>query len=161
MDCSGGTMINEEGLKILKESEGLFLTSYKCPAGIWTIGYGTTIYPSGKRVQPNEVCTYDQAREYLEFELKEKAATIKNWINNNKLELTGNQFSALLCFAFNLGCGPIIDKDRSLSQAILHNKDIRKAFMMYNKIKVWYGTKELRGLTIRRTKEADLYFTKG
>lgn len=153
--------LNKEGLQILKQCEGLYLQSYKCPAGVWTIGFGTTVYPNGKKVQPNESCTEEQAIEWLNHELKEKAATIQNWINTNKLELNGNQFSALLCFAYNLGCGPIIDKERSLSQALLHKKGVREAFMMYNKAKVkkWGITRliELKGLTIRRKLEADLY----
>ena len=152
----------KEGFEILKQSEGLYLQAYKCPAGVWTIGFGTTVYPNGKKVSLKDPkCTQEQAEEWLSFELKEKAATIENWINTNKLRLNRYQFSALLCFAYNLGCGPIIDKDRSLSQAILHNKGVREAFMMYNKAKVkkWGITRliELKGLTIRRKKEADLY----
>lgn len=95
----------------------------------------------------------------MNHELEEKAATIENWINKNGLILTGNQFSSLLCFAYNLGCGPIIDKERSLCQAVLHNYKIREAFMLYTKAKnKWGFMVVLRGLAIRRKMEADLYF---
>ena len=94
-----------------------------------------------------------------------KAKTLEDWINKNKLLLNRHQFSALLCFAYNLGCGPIIDRERSLNQALLHksDKEIRKAFMLYTKAKVKnmfgiYVMKTLTGLVIRRKMEADLFF---
>jgi len=34
--------INQDGLDLIKHFEGLRLTAYKCPADVWTIGYGTT-----------------------------------------------------------------------------------------------------------------------
>ena len=33
----------EAGLHIIKSFEGCRLTAYKCPAGVWTIGYGHTL----------------------------------------------------------------------------------------------------------------------
>lgn len=154
--------INDEGISIIKKCEGLYLQGYRCPAGIPTIGFGTIVYPNGKKVQLGDTCTEVQAIEWLHYELKEKAATIENWINHNNIKLTGNQFSALLSFAYNLGCGPIVDKERSLSQALLHNSGIREAFMLYNKAKIRkWGipmTIELKGLTIRRKLEVDLFF---
>ena len=35
-------MINKTSSDLIKSFEGCSLTAYKCPAGIWTIGYGTT-----------------------------------------------------------------------------------------------------------------------
>lgn len=158
--------INEAGLQILKDSEGLYLKAYKCPAGIWTIGIGTTHYPSGRAVREGDVITKEYAIECLDWELKEKAATIENWVKNNNLILTGNQFSALLCFAYNLGCSPIIDRERSLNQALRSGNPgkIRAAFMLYVKAvkKYPFGIKilvTLAGLVTRRKKESDLYFS--
>ena len=34
--------ISGEGLALIKKFEGLELNAYKCPAGVWTIGYGHT-----------------------------------------------------------------------------------------------------------------------
>ena len=33
---------SEKGLNLIKSFEGCHLTSYKCPGGVWTIGYGHT-----------------------------------------------------------------------------------------------------------------------
>lgn len=34
--------ISDAGLKLTRSFEGLKLKAYRCPAGIWTIGYGHT-----------------------------------------------------------------------------------------------------------------------
>jgi lysozyme len=47
-----------------------YLKAYKCPAGVWTIGIGTTIYPTGQRVKQGDVITADQAYEFLRFDLR-------------------------------------------------------------------------------------------
>ncbi len=39
---------------ILLEFEGLYLSPYLCPAGVWTIGLGTTRYPDGRPVGPRD-----------------------------------------------------------------------------------------------------------
>lgn len=155
--------MNEDGLRILKQCEGLCLKSYNDPCKIPTIGFGTIIYPSGKKVQLGESCTEAQAIEWLNYELKEKAATIANWTKNNNIKLTDNQFSALLCFSYNCGTYPITNSESSLNIAIRSGDidKIKKAFLLYNKatvkvlgIKI---KKELRGLTIRRNLEYELY----
>jgi lysozyme len=156
--------LNSDGLNILKKCEGLYLRAYKDPANIWTIGYGTVIYSSGVKVAFGDTCTEEQAAEYLNYELEEKAAMLENWINNHKLLLSGNQFSALLCFAYNLGLQPILGKGNALNMAVIsgQEKAIRSAFMLYTKItKTFLGIKykkELPGLVTRRKLESDLYF---
>ena len=37
-----GLRTSENGINLIKQFEGCYLKSYKCPAGIWTIGYGHT-----------------------------------------------------------------------------------------------------------------------
>ena len=34
--------ISENGLKLIRSFEGCRLEAYKCPAGVWTIGWGHT-----------------------------------------------------------------------------------------------------------------------
>ena len=40
--------ISAEGLDLIKRFKGLRLTAYRCPVGVWTIGYGST----GPHVRP-------------------------------------------------------------------------------------------------------------
>ena len=150
---------------ILVDGRDCYLPKRDC-LGIPTIGIGTISYPDGKIVTLNDpMITGEQALEYLNFELKDKASKIESWANQNQVRLSGNQFSALLCFGYNLGCGPIVNSDSSLNKALLSGEQlaIRSAFGLYVK-----GTKKrfgipfkvtLPGLVIRRKKEADLFFS--
>ena len=40
--------VNEAGIKLMHDFEGLKLKAYLCPAKVWTIGYGNTYYEDGK-----------------------------------------------------------------------------------------------------------------
>lgn len=157
--------INEAGLKIIKDCEGFYANPYICPGGKITIGYGTTAYPSGEAVKLNDpAITIAEAEYYLIDELKTKTAALEKWLELNKRVLNANQFSALLSFAYNLGCDPITKSGRSMNEAILSldPKRIRDAFMMYVKVtKKKFGISykvTLPGLVTRRKLEADLFF---
>lgn len=43
--------MNQAGYDLVKNSEGLKLKAYLCPAGKWTIGYGSTLYEDGSKVK--------------------------------------------------------------------------------------------------------------
>ena len=89
--------INKEGLNLIMESEGLSLKAYKCPAGVWTIGYGHT----GKDVKKGMTITEEKATELLKSDIVrfEKHVSCYNKIYN----FTRNEFSALVSFAYNIG----------------------------------------------------------
>ena len=44
--------VSQNCIDLIKKWEGCKLTAYKCPAGVWTIGIGTTRYPDGRPVKP-------------------------------------------------------------------------------------------------------------
>jgi lysozyme len=79
--------------------EGLRLTSYLCPAGVWTVGYGSTRgVTAGMRI------TKDEARKRLADDLKEAAARLQSVVKREVIdELNDAQYVALLSFVFNLG----------------------------------------------------------
>lgn len=154
--------LNQKGRDLLIEREGLCLKPYLDSAKIPTIGIGTISYPDGKKVKMTDPeITVGIAYALLDFELKEKASVLEAYFTKKNIVLNDNQFSALLSFAYNLGCGPIIDNGRSMNQALLTGKGIREAFMLYDKAKagLFGRLKSLRGLTIRRKMEADLFFS--
>ena len=132
--------INAEGLELIKSFEGCKLTAYKCPAGVWTIGYGHTI-----GVYEGMVISQEQADNMLKSDIKkyEKYVT-----DNVKLELTENQFSALVSFTYNCGVGNLrtLIKNRNVDQ-------IGKAILLYNKA----NGKVLNGLVRRREAERELF----
>ncbi|MDE1901656.1 MAG: lysozyme [Alphaproteobacteria bacterium] len=87
--------INDDGIDLIKSFEGLHLTPYLCPGKIWTIGYGhTRTVRAGMRITPAE------AEQLLDEDLRlfERAVT-----RLAAVPLSDNQFSALVCFTFNVG----------------------------------------------------------
>lgn len=137
--------INREGLEIIKESEGLALKAYVCPAGVLTIGYGST----GNHVKPGMVITEAQAEELLRSDLRR----FEDWVASHCTPATDNQFSALVSFAFNVGEGAL--KDSTLRRKHLEGDYAGAAeqFARWNK----GGGRELPGLVKRRAREAALY----
>jgi lysozyme len=156
--------ITKESLNLIKHFEGFYPKPYLCPAGIPTIGIGTIAYESGKKVSlKDSPITIERAEELLRFELSEKADIIARFLMKNSIILSEQQYSSLVSFAYNCGCGAIIDSGRTLGSAIRRKniKNIADAFLIYNKATVKkLGIKvkvPLAGLTRRREAERYLF----
>lgn len=136
---------------LIKSFEGLFLKAYADPIGIWTIGYGTIVYPNGVKVKKGDVITQAQADEYLKHEIDQKSQGVNSLIQG----LNQNQFDSLVSFAYNLGLGSL-KKSTLLKKAKVNPSDptIKAEFMKWTKA----GGKVLKGLIRRRQEEANLYF---
>ena len=52
-------------IDIIKKYEGCRLSAYKCPAQVWTVGYGTTVYPDGTKVKEGDTITQEKAEALL------------------------------------------------------------------------------------------------
>lgn len=89
--------INQDGINLIKEFEELRLTPYLCPAKIWTIGYGHT-----RTVRSGQLLTPAQADQLLEEDLRLFERAVSRLVT---VPLSNNQFSALVCFMFNVGTG--------------------------------------------------------
>lgn len=129
----------------IKKCEGLRLKAYRCPAGVPTIGYGST-----KGVRMGMVITAAEAEGRLLNDLTQ----FENYVNSLNVCKTQGQFDALVDFCFNLGNGRLASS--TLLKHIKANKpvsEIQKQFLRWNKS----GGKVLRGLTIRREWEAKRY----
>lgn len=159
-------LTNDEGIALIMDSEGFYSDPYICPAGVPTIGYGTTYYPDKTKVKlTDSPITKEKAIELLKFEIDEKENEIENFLHDNNIKLNSNQFSALVSFAYNLGNGPVITPGKTMCDALLSGDQVRiaNAFLVYNKARVKtkpFGIrrlKPLRGLTIRRNKERKLF----
>lgn len=84
------------GLAMTCRFEGLELNAYQDPGGVWTIGYGHT----GPEVQAGETITMGQAVALLHADM---ATAIKIVQNAVTIQLTQNQFDALVDFCYNVG----------------------------------------------------------
>jgi lysozyme len=141
------------GLDIIKKYEGLRLTSYLCPAGIPTIGYGSTRYPNGKKVLLGEKLNNETEATSLLL------ATMKPYedaVNRHLPNLNQCQFDALVSFCYNVGTGAFI-KSTLLRKAKANANDPS----IVDEFSKWVrgGGKVLPGLVTRRKDEARLYFS--
>lgn len=140
-------------INLIKLFEGYKPKAYLCPAGVPTIGYGSTMYQTGLKIKLNDTINEQQANELLMWELKNKAYALHG------LKINQNQFDALLSFCFNLGIGAFAKS--TLKKKILANPNdatIKQEFLKWNKARVGGQLMELKGLTRRRNAEAELYF---
>ena len=136
-----------KGIELIKHFEGCELEAYKCPAGVWTIGYGHI-----KGVKEGMTITEHQAEEMLKSELNEYDGYINNLVT---AELNQNQFDAMVSWVYNLGGGNL---KASTLLKVLNAGDyagVPAQMMRWNKA----GGKVLEGLTRRRQAEADLFAT--
>ena len=143
------------GIEMIKAFEGFRGAPYKCPAGIPTIGYGTTFYPNGKKVTMTDApITEEKATELLAAML----VSFETYVDSYCIDsITQNKFDALVSFAYNLG--PANLKSSTLLKKVNANpndESIRLEFMKWVKA----GGKTLKGLVRRREAEANLYFTR-
>ena len=138
--------MSKKGIELIKKYEGLRLTAYKCPAGVWTIGYGHT-----KGVKEGQKITNSQAEELL----KEDLRVFENGVNKWNLQINQYQFDALVSFAFNLGLANL-GKSTLLKkvQANPQDKTIKDEFLKW----VNAGGSKIEGLVRRRNEEAEMYF---
>jgi len=137
--------IGPRGLALIKQSEGLRLQAYKCPAGVPTIGYGST----GPHVKMGFTLTETEA----EAMLLEDLDRFERGVASTAGHMTPGQFSALVSFSFNVGLKAL--QDSTLLR--LHNAgkytEAVEQFARWNRA----GSKVLPGLTKRRAAEAKLY----
>lgn len=138
------------GVELIKEFEGCRLTAYRCPAGVWTIGYGHTGTVDGKAVASGMTITAKKATELLKKDLAKFEAAVNAYVT---APITQNMFDALVSFAYNCGAGAL--KGSTLLKK-LNAKDYNGAaeqFPLWNKA----GGKVLKGLVRRRERERQLF----
>lgn len=135
---------NDAGRQIVMTYEGLRLKAYKCPAGVWTIGYGHT-----GDVKPGTVITKHQAEEILEYDL----GRFEDAVARLCPKANGNQFSACVAFTFNVGIKAF--ENSTLLKKFLAGAPLAAA----DEFKRWThaGGKELPGLVKRRAAERALF----
>lgn len=138
--------ISATGLALVKFFEGCKLTAYKCPAGVWTIGYGST----GPHVHEGLKITQERADELLREDLARFEKGVDDAVT---VGMTQSQFDALVAFAFNVGLGNL-RSSTLLKKVNAHlNQEAPDQFLRWNKA----GGVVLAGLTKRRKAEAALY----
>ena len=137
--------LSNKGHDLLKYFEGCELEAYQDSVGVWTIGYGHT-----KGVHEGMVITQEQAQQMLLDELKEYEGYVEDMV---EVELTQEQFDALVVWVYNLG--PTNFKNSTLLKRINEGnfEDVPYQMKRWNKA----GGKVLLGLERRREAEAKMF----
>ncbi len=132
--------------KIIRDFEGLRLKEYKCQAGVRTIGWGTT-----EGVTEGMVITEQQAKDFFMRDVQKFIKAVDGML---KVEVTKNQYIALLSLCYNIGSSALSKSTliRILNAGEPKDK-VAEQFLKWNKV----GGKENAGLTKRRIKEKELF----
>ncbi len=134
---------SQKGIDLIKKFEGCRLDAYKCPAGVWTIGYGHTAgVACGQKISPA------QAEAYLRADLEKYEKKVEKY--ESRYNWTQNEFDAMVSFAYNLGSIDKLTADGTRTKVVIAEK-----ILLYNKA----GGKVLAGLTKRRQAERELFLS--
>lgn len=142
-------MITPDGEVLIKTFEGYYDKAYKCPAGIWTIGYGST-HIFGRAVQPGDAITRQQAEDQFTIDVWKFEQVVDKAVI---VRINCNQRSALVSFTYN--CGP----ENFLTSTLLRKLNSGHPELVGDEMMKWVrgGGRILPGLVRRRTAEAALF----
>lgn len=148
--------INQATVDLVKRWEGFKAKAYFCPAGVLTVGYGTTNRAglAGVHITPQTVVTEEQAEEWLRLGLDKFAAQIRPHII---VPINANEFGAFVSLAYNIGPAGFRG-----SSALRHFNAGDKAaaaaaIRLWNKATVNGRRAVLQGLVNRREDEVALF----
>ena len=131
---------------LIKDSEGFREEAYKCQAGKWTIGYGSTFYQDKSPVQEGDTITRDKAEELLHWYCNTQIKYPRNDLNDD-------QKAALCSLIYNIGQGAF---DKSKCKKAIVEGNWAEAHKQWDWVTA--NGKLLSGLVIRRQKEKRLFF---
>lgn len=137
-----------QGLALTEQFEGCELTAYQDQVGVWTIGYGHT----GPDVVAGLTITQDQAQALLAKDVGSAAACVNDVVT---VQLSQEEFDALVDFVFNLGAGAFRG---STLLRVLNTGDFAAAAAQFDE---WdrAGGAVVAGLLRRRQAETALFET--
>lgn len=145
----------DPALALIKQFEGLRKEAYKCPAGVWTIGYGTTRYPTGGAVRANDQITEANALLYLRQSLLDLFGPNVLHLIQPAQTWTANRIAALVSFAYNVGLYAV---EKSTLRKRLNTGE-NPGVVVSEELPRWTKAdgKELPGLARRRAAEVSLF----
>lgn len=142
---------SENCLGLIRKFEGFSAKPYKCPADVWTIGYGSTRYADGRSVAASDPNITEQAAGAL---VLATLGAYESAVNDSvKVPLSQNEFDALVDFAYNVGAGNLRTSTLLKKLNAGDRAGAADEFLKWNK----GGGKVLPGLVRRREAERKLF----
>ena len=140
-------------IDLIKKYEGFKANAYLCPAGVPTIGYGSTMWTDGRKVRLGQTISMQDAEKLMAFFLANVLHFIPDTVNQNQMD-------ALCSLIYNIGVANF--RKSTLLMKVKENPDdetIRDEFMKWTLARKNGQLVQLPGLVKRRKSEADLYFS--
>lgn len=140
-------VLSENQLNNIKKMEGLSLIAYKCPAGVWSIGYGNTHYANGIKVKEGDLLSSEtEAESLLIMELQRLCRNISSCI---RVKIEQYQLEALVMLSYNIGLSAVINS--SILRKINERKSITvDDFTAWKYARINGELKVMQGLLNRR-----------
>lgn len=138
---------SQAGIDLIKLFEGFRAEPYLCPAGVATLGYGTT---AGVTMDTPPV-TEDEAEALLALDLRRFERAVSRLC---PVPLTQGQFDALVSFSYNLGAGAL--QSSTLRRKLLRG-DYEGAADEFPRWVYAGRARRLAGLVRRRAAERALF----
>ena len=113
--ASSDMKTSETCISMIKEFEGFKKMPYY-DYSQWSVGYGTAC---DKNDYPNGI-TRDQADKLLRKHIATVERTLRKFAKENELELTQNQFDALISFSYNVGTSWMHDKSQMITTTVIN-----------------------------------------
>jgi lysozyme len=144
--------VSEDGLALIRESEGFRGRAYRDAVGIWTIGYGHTSAAGAPAVKAGDEISRAEAEDILARDVAAFADGVERLVTPM---LSDAQFSALVSFAYNVGLGNF--RSSGVLKAVNANDfaAVPQRLALWNKA----SGRVLPGLVKRRAAEAALFMT--
>ncbi|MGA6135872.1 lysozyme [Acinetobacter dispersus] len=153
LSTAQGMTTSRVGINLITSFEDLVLTAYDDGVGVWTIGFGTTVYPNGIRVKRGDICTKAQAVSFFQHDLRRFEDAVNQAV---KVVVNQNQFDALVSLAYNIGetafKGSTLVKELNAG----NYEAAADQFPKWNR----GGGKVMKGLVRRRAAERELFLKK-
>lgn len=144
----GELTVSDRGVELIAKYEGCKLEAYKCPAGVWTIGYGHTANVK----EGDRLSSQAEAKALLKEDLKKYGGYVNDCVKKGSITfpLTQNRFDALTSFCYNCGNGSLQKLVTGRNESVVAEK-----MLQYNK----GGGRVLPGLVKRREEERILFLS--
>ena len=159
--------ISEAGIQLIKSFEGCHNQPYKCPASLWTIGFGRVLYPDQARLKTDERASYSLRSEHNRLWNADEIDTLLEAdllrFSDGVLRLcpaaVDNQchLDAMVSFAFNVGLGNLQSSTLRMKYNRGDYDGAADEFLKWTKA----GGKVLNGLVRRREAERALFLSGG
>ena len=145
--------ISTAGILKLQQLEGISLKPYRDAGGLWTIGIGHLIKPGEENLMKG--ITDEQAHTLFVKDLVPFVQRVNRYIN---VDLTQNQFDALVAWDFNTGrIHNSTLAEYSFAEMINNRESMQRIFQWWSSNYIKAGGKVIPGLVKRRNIEAAMF----